>query len=69
MIVGVSAGSNAIQLAKHYKCDVTVTCSERNLEFVRAMGADHTIDYAKENWWEVGLLSRLGGVWCWRNRW
>lgn len=55
LILGGSGGtgSNAIQLAKHYKCDVTVTCSERNLEFVRAMGADHTIDYAKENWWEV----------------
>lgn len=46
-------GSVAVQLAKHYKCDVTATCSQRNVEFVRALGADHSVDYAHENWWET----------------
>lgn len=31
---------------------MTATCSERNVEFVRGLGADHIVDYTKEDWSE-----------------
>lgn len=40
-------GSFAIQLAKHLGAHVTTTCSARNADFVRALGADEVIDYTK----------------------
>jgi len=40
-----SVGAYAIQLAKLAKCTVTTTCSPKNFEYVRSIGATHTIDY------------------------
>ena len=40
-------GSFAIQLAKHLGAQVVTTCSARNADFVRALGADEVIDYTK----------------------
>ncbi len=40
-------GTFAIQLAKHLGAHVLTTCSARNTDFVRALGADEVIDYTK----------------------
>ncbi len=42
-------GSFAIQIAKMAGARVAATCSERNADYVRALGAEHVIDYRKEN--------------------
>jgi NADPH:quinone reductase-like Zn-dependent oxidoreductase len=38
-------GGIAIQIAKHIGAVVIATCSARNLDYVRALGADEAIDY------------------------
>ncbi len=42
-------GAFAIQLAKHIGANVITTCSAKNADFVRELGADRVIDYTKES--------------------
>jgi NADPH:quinone reductase-like Zn-dependent oxidoreductase len=51
LINGASGGVGtfALQIAKAFDTEVTAVVSTRNVEIARKLGADHVIDYAKEN--------------------
>ena len=67
LIIGASGGIGmfAVQIAKSLGAEVTGVCSTRNVEAVRSLGADHVVDYTREDFIQAGrqydLVLDMGG--------
>jgi NADPH:quinone reductase-like Zn-dependent oxidoreductase len=56
LIIGASGGVGtfAVQIAKSFGTEVTAVCSSRNVDIARSIGADHVVDYIKEDFTKNG---------------
>jgi NADPH:quinone reductase-like Zn-dependent oxidoreductase len=67
LIIGASGGvgTYAVQLAKALGTEVTGVCSTSKVDLVRSIGADHVIDYTREDWLDgthrYDLILDIGG--------
>ena len=68
LIVGAggSIGTYSVQLAKHYGAEATGVDSGGKLDMLRSIGADHVIDYKREDYTQNGqkydvILDTIGG--------
>jgi NADPH:quinone reductase-like Zn-dependent oxidoreductase len=75
LINGASGGVGtfAVQIAKTLGAEVTGVCSTRNVEMVRALGADHEVDYTQQNYTQGGerydlILDMIGNHGLLENR-
>jgi NADPH:quinone reductase-like Zn-dependent oxidoreductase len=75
LINGASGGVGtfAVQIAKTLETDVTAVCSTRHVDAVRSIGADHVLDYSKDDFATLGqrydvILSANGdrSIWDYR---
>lgn len=46
-------GSAAVQLLKHFRAQVTAVCSSKHVEKVKTLGADHVIDFQKQDFTQL----------------
>jgi NADPH:quinone reductase-like Zn-dependent oxidoreductase len=71
LINGASGGVGtfAVQIAKAFGAEVTAVCSTRNVELVRGLGADHVVDYIRNDFTQGGgdfdLMLDIGGNRSW----
>jgi NADPH:quinone reductase-like Zn-dependent oxidoreductase len=67
LVIGASGGVGtfAVQLAKAFGAHVTGVCSTTKVDMVRSIGADHVIDYTREDFAEgdqrYDLILDIGG--------
>jgi NADPH:quinone reductase-like Zn-dependent oxidoreductase len=67
LVIGASGGvgTYAVQLAKAFGAHVTGVCSTKKVDTVRSIGADHVIDYTREDFAEgdqrYDLILDIGG--------
>jgi NADPH:quinone reductase-like Zn-dependent oxidoreductase len=63
-------GTFAVQIAKALGAEVTAVCSTRSVDVARSLGADHVVDYTREDFTRVGrrydLLLDIAGSKSWR---
>lgn len=55
-------GTIAIQIARHLGATVITTCSSKNAELVRSLGAEEVIDYRESSWEDVLADTRVDVV-------
>jgi NADPH:quinone reductase-like Zn-dependent oxidoreductase len=72
LINGASGGVGtfAVQIAKAFGAEVTAVCHTRHVEAIRSLGADHVVDYAREDFTRSGqrydLMVDVSGGRPWR---
>jgi len=56
LICGASGGVGtfAVQIAKSFEAEVTAVCSPRSADVMRSIGADHVVDYTKDDFATLG---------------